>query len=76
MSCESNPAIISMVRDWLVANGYDGLYWYSCGCSVDDLWPCSNVGAMLTCRAGYKVAVRQNECCDGRDFHIVAEKPE
>jgi len=76
MSCESNLVIISMVHSWLVANDYDGLYCDGCGCSVDDLWPCSNVEAMLTCRAGYKVAGCQNDCGEGCDFHIVAEKPE
>lgn len=34
-----------MVRDWLTAHGYDGLYdGDECGCSVDDLAPCEQMG--------------------------------
>lgn len=36
-----------MIRDYLVHNGYDGLYYDdgadNCGCSIDDLMPCGEI---------------------------------
>lgn len=45
----------SIVTDWLLANGYDGLYNgdCKCGCDTEDLMPCDNPCA-LYCKAGYK----------------------
>lgn len=48
----STPTTLEILRQWLVANGYDGL-WNNdpCGCGVDDLAPCGNVGHC--CQAAY-----------------------
>ncbi len=42
---------LEIIKAWLKANGYDGLYTEDCGCSVDDLAPCSESPA--DCMAGY-----------------------
>lgn len=35
--------IIKIVKEWLVANGYDGLAGDECGCMIDDLMPCEQI---------------------------------
>ena len=68
-----------IVAEWLKANGFDGLYGYDCGCTVDDLMPCSSEG-LERCEAGYKTKCDPEHCAaDGDcDFHIgpAPEKPE
>ena len=43
-----------IVKEYLIANGYDGLYdpLGDCGCIIDDLFPCDVSGM---CCPGYKV---------------------
>ena len=56
---KDNPTVEQIVKSWLEANGYDGLYGDGCGCSVDNLAPCcEGVG---DCHAGYH---RQCETCN------------
>lgn len=59
--------VIWIVRDWLTANGYDGLCSNNreCACCTDDLAPCGNIGD--DCEAGHK---RPCNCGD-HDWHIV-----
>jgi len=33
-------AVRDIIREYLVANGYDGLCSEECGCGLDDLMPC------------------------------------
>ena len=39
-----------IVKQYLEANGFDGLYREGCGCRRDDLFPCDNPTA--ECQAG------------------------
>ena len=44
-----------IVREYLVAHGYDGLYNADqCGCCLDDLMPCDGDDFLMDCQAGYK----------------------
>ena len=68
--------VFDIVKKWLMASEYDGLFSsdMGCGCTTDDLAPCGDMG--LDCEAGYY----QKGCdggCDhgGCDFHIVRDKP-
>jgi len=56
-----------IVRDYLTANGYDGLWSDSgrCGCEVDDLFPC--LDSWGNCQPGYK---QPCDCGEGCRFHI------
>ena len=48
----SKPTVKEIIKDWLLDNGYDGLYNDDCGCSIDALMPCNgNEGA---CIPGYR----------------------
>lgn len=53
-----------MVRERLIADGYDGLVCgrFGCACKVADLFPCLDEGA--GCEAGY---MRTCATCDERD---------
>lgn len=53
--------IEAIVREWLAANGYDGLYNEdACGCELADLMPCGepNTG----CMAGYRIPCDPETC--------------
>lgn len=58
-----------IVKEYLVANGYDGLYCDECSCLPDDLFPCGGSGGdwILDCTAGYKID--GCTCGEGCDFH-------
>jgi len=44
--------VLDIVKQYLIANGYDGLYYHNCGCTIEDLIPC---GACFDdCIPGYK----------------------
>jgi len=62
-----------MIKSYLEQNGFDGLFCDECGCSLDDLMPCGGDWA-IKCRAGYKHQGCTEECGEGCDFHIKAEK--
>lgn len=54
------PTVLTMVRDRLIDDGYDGLYCDDCGCDLEQLVPCDDIGE--DCRAGYKVECDCGEC--------------
>jgi hypothetical protein len=64
------PTVLTMVRDRLIEDGYDGLCHEDCACDLDGLARCGNI--YEHCCAGFKVPCT---CGDGCDFHIVPEKP-
>lgn len=46
--------IRKIVREYLKAHGYDGLYNYECGCAIDDLMPCdASTEDIWECEPGY-----------------------
>lgn len=55
-----------MVKEWLEAHGYDGLYNDGqCGCKTADLMPCSSESVGI-CEPGY-----ESPCdCGDHYFHI------
>lgn len=58
----------SITLDYLLKNGYEGLFNDDCGCSIDDTAPCGD--CPLTCKPGYKLLTPGGEC----DFVIVPEQ--
>lgn len=58
--------IREIVDDYLLKNGFDGLFnpECDCGCARDDLMPCSD--CTTECEPGYR---RPCDCGD-HDFHI------
>ena len=64
-----------IIKQYLIANGYDGLYSFDCGCTVDDIAPCSD-SCFYDCKAGYKTPCDPETCpADGKcDFHIGPRK--
>lgn len=67
----SDMNVRKIVRDYLVANGYDGLCssWEPCGCELVDLMPCGC--GVEDCVPGYKGPC---DCEEGCDWHMVEEK--
>jgi hypothetical protein len=69
---KENPTVREIVLNYLKEKEYAGLFnaCDSCGCSVDDLFPCASEGC-LDCEAGYMVECRTEMCedceaeCDG-----------
>lgn len=41
-----------ITKEYLKANGFTGLYSEGCGCTIDDLAPCGEMG--FDCVAGYR----------------------
>ena len=55
------------VKEYLIENGYDGLYCKDCSCKTNELFPCSGLGGYIhKCKAGYKT-----DC----GYHITRDKP-
>ena len=53
----SDPKVLTareIVREYLNAHGYDGLYDDDCGCTKDDLAPCGEI--CTDCLPGYRTA--------------------
>ena len=76
-----NPTVKEIVKQWLEANGFDGLFHVegSCGCLVDRVsafMPCDEPDG--GCTAGYKIDYKADECpCgEGCTWHIGMKKPE
>jgi len=60
-----------IVRGWLEANGYDGLFdavTGECGCETSDLMPCQTEG-IDRCEPGYKTPCPQQGCGE-HSWHI------
>jgi hypothetical protein len=56
MNNECKPInIINIVKEYLIDNGYDGLYHpiETCGCVLREIAPCE--GCVFECRPGYKI---------------------
>lgn len=67
-----------IIKDYLVANGYDGLYTDDCGCCCEreNLMPCYDGDYMLNCKPGYKCTCNKPEDSDSpHRWHIVSDKP-
>lgn len=61
--------VLDIVREYLVTNGYDGLFSPGeCACKLKHLAPCGQV--QDDCRAGHLVTCD----CGDHDFHIGPEK--
>jgi len=56
-----------IIRNFLIAGGYDGLYCEECGCSLEELIPCGS--DFSQCKPGYFVKCDikncENEYCIG-----------
>ncbi len=62
-----------IVKEYLIKNGYDGLYDENCGCPVDDLAPCDT--CIYDCRPGHKVPCDPETCpADGKCEHHIGNK--
>ena len=63
--------VVDIVREYLKANQYDGLFneCGECACGLADLNPCGELNG--DCQPGYK-----HRCdCGDHDFHIEEKKP-
>ncbi len=61
-----------IIKEYLTAHGYDGLFGEECACLIDDICPCSSE-MVLDCSPGYKT-----ECdgCDEFGDWCVSSKPD
>lgn len=70
----SEKTVQSIMKQWLIDNGYDGLCCDECGCGVDDLMPCSgDYGSGIDqCVPGFKVPCDPETCEYGGEceYHI------
>ena len=55
-----------MIADWLLSNGYDGLWngFDECSCEPGDMVPCDFIS--IECEPGYKIPCDCGDC----DYHI------
>ena len=53
--------VLEIVKLYLEANGYDGLYDDDCGCGKDDLAPCAGIDCFSHCRPGVAVILDDGE---------------
>lgn len=51
----------TLVGQWLVTNGYDGLCSENCGCEIADLMPCDE--PRTDCLPGHKIDCPGPELC-------------
>jgi hypothetical protein len=59
-----------IVKQHLIANGFDGLHNDDCSCTLEDFMPCEDEWIRY-CEPGYKVPCDCGEECA---FHIVENK--
>ena len=57
-----------IVEEWLIENGYDGLWHDDCGCGLDDFMPCNGERCVAECEPGYK---RKRACPPGGDYDLI-----
>jgi len=57
-----------IIKEWLEANGYDGLCCEQCGCDKDDLAPCGYLGC--DCGPAIKRKATADDIDDSADFEI------
>ncbi len=62
----SNPTVRKIVNEYLITNGFDGLWNCDgeCACVIGELFPCNNPRGC--CAAGYRVPCD----CGDHDYHI------
>lgn len=69
--------VAEIVKNYLVENGYGGLFGEGCSCELDDLIPCYFPFFPGSCEAGYRVkctnACGQAELGSRRHIHVIAE---
>ncbi len=60
-----------IVKEYLIANGYDGLYADECGCTAEFIMPCFGE-EFHQCKPGYKIPCDPETCVASGDcdFHI------
>ena len=70
----SRPSVLSMVTEYLKANGYDGIFSDGCGCKVGDLFPCGDTYS--DCEAGHEIPCDPETCQADGDcvWHIGPEE--
>lgn len=64
--------VTDIVREWLLAHGYEGLCSENCGCDVDDLAPCRGDNCFADCVPAYRVSdcgVPECECAGTLHYH-------
>ena len=61
-----------IVQQFLVDNGFDGLYSEKCGCKITDLCPCGEPG--LECEPGVKKPCDCDHKYGKCDWHIGAKE--
>lgn len=59
---EGPKPVLEIVADYLMANGYDGLCCEECGCGVEHIAPCGNIG--LDCVPARKTVCTECGDCD------------
>lgn len=60
-----NPSVEQIVKEWLITNGYTGLFQDECGCPVNDLFICGEVNG--ECEAGYQQLCKPEDCRSDED---------
>ena len=59
-----------IIKQYLDANGFDGLFDDDCACQKGDLCPCDS--NCMDCQPGYKTSCPAD--CGEHDWHISASK--
>ena len=69
-----NITVKEIVKKWLMANKFDGLYCDQCGCETKDLMPCCE--GVVDCEAGYYRKCDPETCPANGDceWHIGAKE--
>ncbi|MCK9596632.1 hypothetical protein M0R19_05570 [Candidatus Pacearchaeota archaeon] len=61
--------VLEITKDYLIKNGYDGLYTHNCNCLLSNLMPCCDVTS--DCKPGYKLPC---DCDGGCAYHMSPTK--
>ena len=62
--------VLEIVKEYLIGNGYDGLYDDNagCGCKIDDLSPADCICEY--CEAGHLIPLTEEQIINDYDFAI------